>query len=125
MIAGVGIDLCGIARMEKMMEKGRFLERYFSEEERAYLRNKGINAAQSAAGLYAAKEALTKALGTGIVSGALSDICVLHDENGAPYYDLRGTYTALAEQKGIIALHLSVSHEGDTAAAVCVAERNG
>lgn len=125
MIAGVGIDLCGIARMEKMMEKGRFLERYFSEEERAYLRNKGINAAQSAAGLYAAKEALTKALGTGIVSGALSDICVLHDENGAPYYDLRGDYAALAEQKGIIALHLSVSHEGDTAAAVCVAERNG
>ncbi|NLD82536.1 MAG: holo-ACP synthase [Clostridiales bacterium] len=125
MIAGVGIDLCGIVRMEKMMEKGRFLERYFSEEERAYLRNKGINAAQSAAGLYAAKEALTKALGTGIVSGALSDICVLHDENGAPYYDLRGTYAALAEQKGIIALHLSVSHEGDTAAAVCVAERNG
>ena len=123
MITGVGIDLCEIARMEKLLEEEKFLRRFFSAEEQAYILKKGKSAASSMAGLFAAKEALTKALGTGIVSGALSDICILHDENGAPYYDLRGTYAGLAREKGIQSLFLSISHEAGIAAAVCVAER--
>ncbi|MBQ9264154.1 MAG: holo-ACP synthase [Clostridia bacterium] len=124
MIAGVGIDLCEIARMEKLLSEGRFLKRYFSPEEQAYINGKGVSAAASMAGIYAAKEAFVKALGTGIVSGALSDICVLHDENGAPYFDLRGAYQPLAAKKGIVRVYLSISHDGGMAAAVAIAERD-
>ena len=125
MIAGVGIDLCEIARMEKLWTDGRFLARFFSLEEREYIQGKGKSAAQTMAGIFAAKEALTKALGTGIVSGSLPDICVLHDEQGAPYYDLRGAYAQIAKGRGISCFFLSITHEAGMAAAVCVAERNG
>lgn len=122
MIAGVGVDLCGIARMEKHAADERFLRRFFSEEERAYVAGKGASAAQSLAGIFAAKEALTKALGTGIV-GSLADICVLHDDHGAPYYELRGDYLRLAGERGIVRVHLSISHDGGIAAAFAVAEK--
>jgi len=122
MIAGVGIDLCETARMEKLLTDERFLRRFFSPEEQAYIQKKGKTAAQSMAGMFAAKEALTKALGTGIF-GALSDISVLHDDGGAPYYDLRGDYARLAEDKKICSVYLSITHEAGMAAAVAVAER--
>ncbi len=122
MIAGVGVDLCGIARMEKHAADERFLRRFFSEEERAYIAGKGASAAQSLAGIFAAKEALTKALGTGIV-GSLADICVLHDDHGAPYYELRGDYLRLAGERGIVRVHLSISHDGGIAAAFAVVEK--
>ena len=123
MIIGIGMDLCDISRMEKLLSDGRFLARFFSAEEQAYIQSKGKSAAQSMAGIFAAKEALTKALGTGIVSGELADICVLHDEHGAPSYDLRGSYAEIAKARQINALFLSISHESGMAAAMCVAER--
>ena len=125
MIAGVGIDLCEISRMESLLSDGRFLARFFSAQEQAYIQSRGKGAAQSMAGIYAAKEALTKALGTGISCGELKNICILHDAHGAPYYDLRGPYAALAAAKTIHRIHLSISHDGGMAAAMCVAERNG
>ncbi len=125
MIAGVGIDLCEISRMEKLLSDGRFLARFFSLEEQSYIQSKGKTAAQSLAGIFAAKEALTKALGTGIVSGELKDICVLHDGAGMPYYELRETYAQIAEQRNVSSFFLSITHEAGMAAAVCVAERKG
>ena len=124
MIVGVGIDLCDIGRMEELLSDGRFLARFFSAEEQQYIRGKGNAAAESMAGIFAAKEALTKALGIGLSGGEFSDIAVLHDANGAPYYDLRGNWAHLSAEKGVNALHLSISHESGMAAAVCVAERN-
>ena len=124
MITGVGLDLCEISRMDKLLQDGRFLARFFSAEEQEYIRGKGKTAAQSMAGIYAAKEALTKALGVGLSGGEMADIAVLHDHSGAPYYDLRGNWARLAAEKGVTSLHLSISHESGLAAAVCVAERN-
>ena len=125
MIAGVGIDLCEIVRMEKLLQDGRFLARFFSLEEQDYIRGRGNAAAESMAGIFAAKEALTKALGCGLSGGELSDIAVLHDPSGAPYYELRGNWIQVAAEKRIDRYHLSISHEGNMAAAVCVAERDG
>lgn len=124
MIVGLGMDVCAIARMEEMLKDGRFLARFFSLEEQEYIENKGRGAGQTMAGIFAAKEALVKALGTGFTGGQLSDICVLHDKFGAPYYDLRGNYAQHAAQRQITNLHLSISHDGDVAAAVAIAERN-
>ena len=125
MIAGIGIDLCEIHRMEKYLENGRFLARFFAVEEQAYIQSKNKAAAQSMAGIFAAKEALTKALGVGLSGGELRDICVLHDANGAPYYDLRGDWAELAQERKITSFFLSVTHENGMAAAVCVAEKYG
>lgn len=112
----VGLDLCGIDRMIPCTENARFLARYFTEEESAYILSKHTTAPQTMAGIYAAKEAFLKALGTGIVL-PLKDVGVSHDELGAPFYVLTG--------KALEALHgreaaLSVSHDGGVAAAVCV-----
>ena len=64
MIRGIGCDLCAIPRMEEILQDGRFLRRYFTADERAYILDR-VQAAQTAAGIFAAKEALLKALGTG------------------------------------------------------------
>ncbi len=123
MIAGVGIDLCEVARMGRLLEDERFLRRYFGAEEQAYIKSKGKSAAQTMAGVYAAKEALSKALGTGITAD-IREIAVQHDAHGAPYYSLQGEYARLAEDRRISAFYLSITHENGMAAAVCVAERN-
>ena len=59
MILGVGLDLADIERIERAIQKQHFLERIFSEEERANIARKG---AQTAAGYFAAKEAVSKAV---------------------------------------------------------------
>ena len=118
MVKGVGLDLCGISRMEKLVADERFLNRFFSPEEIAYIRSKGRSAAQTMAGIYAAKEALAKALGTGI-SFELKEACICHDASGMPGYELAGKAAELA---GDDLLHLSVTHDGGMAAAVCIRE---
>ena len=120
MIKGLGLDLCETARMDKLLADDRFLERYFTEDETAYIRSKGRNAAQTLAGIFAAKEALVKALGTGI-SFDLKDICIRHDEAGCPFYVLKGAAAELSEEDRFL---LSISHDGGIAAAVCVREGN-
>ena len=109
-------------RIEKTLQKSDgFLTRYFTDEERAYLANKQM--AQSAAGMYAAKEAFLKALGVGLTGGvALMDIGVTHDARGGPAYRLSAKAAAAMEAKGARAAFLSISHDGGIAAAVCVLE---
>ena len=123
MIVGIGIDVCEIKRMEKLLVDGRFLGRFFSLEEQEYIENKGRGAAATMAGIFAAKEALVKALGEGFTNTKLEEICVLHDQYGAPYYDLRGDFAVHAAQRNIDCLHLSITHDGGVAAAVAIAER--
>ena len=118
MILGVGLDICQVSRMENAISHPRFLERVFSEQERKYLAAKGGTAAQSAAGMYAAKEAFLKARGTGIDSLSLSQIEIAHSAAGQPYYCLNGIYG----NEGLTA-HLSISHDAGIAAAVCVLEK--
>ena len=118
MCKGLGLDLCEITRMDKLLKDGRFLSRYFTEEEASYVRSRGAGAAASLAGLFAAKEALGKALGFGI-DFELREAEVCHSETGAPYYRLSGS---LKERVGDARLLLSVTHDGGVAAAVCVIE---
>ena len=116
MVKGLGLDLCEISRMEKLLENDRFLNRYYTEEETGYIRSKGKNAAQTAAGIFAAKEALTKAVGTGITFD-LREISITHDEAGRPIYRLTGKAAEIGNGDRFL---LSVSHDGGIAAAVCV-----
>ena len=112
-VRGVGIDLCGIDRMRPHLE-GRFLEKYFTEQEAAYIRARGASAAQSMAGIWAVKEAVLKALGTGIAF-PLRDIEVCHTEAGQPTVRLHGQAQTYGGS-----FMVSITHEGGMAAAVAV-----
>ena len=120
MIRGLGLDLCEIARMEKLLGNGTFLKRYFSEDEIGYINAKGKSAAQTMAGIYAAKEAFSKALGTGIAF-ELKEVSITHDKAGMPEYCLSGKAEELGGGDRFL---LSITHDGGTAAAVCIRENN-
>jgi len=117
-IRGVGVDLCGVARMEECLDKAHFMARVFTPREIEYIRAKGQSAAASMAGIFAAKEAVCKALGTGIAF-AMTEIEVTHTGAGQPQIALTGR---AAEMAGSGRFHLSISHEGDMAAAFAVWE---
>lgn len=120
-LLGVGVDLCGIARIERAIEKAHFYERVFTPEERAYLDQKGKSRAQSAAAMFAAKEAVAKALGTGFSGGVMPwNISVVHDEKGAPGAELSGAAKERLKQMGGAGVRISLSHEGDSAIAFAV-----
>lgn len=120
-LLGVGVDLCGVARIERAIEKEHFYERVFTPEERAYLNQKGKSRAQSAAAMFAAKEAVAKALGTGFSGGVMPwNISVVHNEKGAPAAELTGAAKERLEQIGGAGVQISLSHEGDSAIAFAV-----
>ena len=80
--------------------------------------------AQSAAAMFAAKEALLKAMGIGLSSGiSLREIGVCHDTNGAPCYKLTGAAADRLRSIGGGSVFLSLTHEGGMAAAVAVIDR--
>ncbi|HZG74563.1 MAG TPA: holo-ACP synthase [Paenibacillus sp.] len=124
MIIGVGTDIVGTARIGKMLEGARgeaFLRRVLSEAERAHLANRGLAPARTVefvAGRWAAKEAVSKALGCGIgASLSFHDIEVLPDERGKP------CCTVARDVAAGLRLHLSISHADGWATAFAVAER--
>ena len=118
MTIGLGIDLIDIARIEKALERTpRFLERLYTEEEQALIAQKG---AQTAAGFFAAKEAVSKALGTGLRGFSMRDIAVTEDELGCPHAVLTGGALSRFNDIGGERLTVSVTHAGGMAAAVAV-----
>lgn len=124
MIVGFGMDLCPVERGAEMLQKPHFMQRVFTCGERAYIAQRGAFAAQSAAGMYAAKEAALKAIGTGIgpEGAALLQVEVTHGEYGAPQAHLSGAALARLRSLGGTRLHLTITHDGGMAAAAAIAE---
>lgn len=122
MIIGLGIDIVEVSRLEKWLKDNRLLQRFFSEEEIEYVLSKENGAARSLAVRFAAKEAFGKALGTGLAGIKLKDIVVVNDRTGRPFLKVSGTALEALKKKGGAALHLSLSHEKTTAAAVVIIE---
>jgi len=118
------MDLCEIARFERILEKGDgFLRRYFTPEEQVYIAARGKTAAQSAAAMFAAKEAFLKATGAGIGGGIpLAAVAVAHEDSGRPYYVLGAEARQRMEAMGASAAWLSLTHEAGMAGAVAVLE---
>jgi len=120
-VIGIGVDMCAISRMEKSIARQHFYERVFLEGERAYLDKKEKSRAESAAAMFAAKEAVAKALGTGFACGVSAwTIEVTHDESGAPGIVLHGGAKERLEKLGGTRVLLSLTHEKDMAAAFAV-----
>lgn len=118
MIVGIGVDLVDIPRFERSLERTpRLLERLFADAERSLRPH-------SLAARYAAKEALIKALG-GSDGVHWTDIEIASEPSGRPVFALSGTTAATVAERGIDALHLSLSHDADVAIAYVIAEARG
>jgi holo-[acyl-carrier protein] synthase len=124
MIAGVGVDRLVIARIERSLSRygDRFIQRIYSEVEIEQAQAKG-NPARRFAMLFAAKEAVAKALGTGFRQGvAPSHIETIHQSSGKPEIILHAGAKAAAERQGVCSVHVSLSDDDGIAMAFAVAE---
>ncbi len=124
MVVSCGVDICETERIAGMVEEhgSKFLERTFTDEERAYALGRPREA-EHLAGRFAAKEAVLKALGTGWSSGlSWLDISVSTLPSGEPRLKLSGRAKEVSEEKGITKLHISLSHCHRYAVAMVVAE---
>ena len=120
-VLGVGVDLCSIPRMEKAIAQKHFTERVFTVSERETIASRGKDGANTAAAMFAAKEACAKALGTGFSGGIMPEqFSVEHDPAGAPSVRLYGKAEEKMLALGGRMIRLSLSHEGDMAAAFAV-----
>lgn len=121
MIKGNGVDIVDIERFRSIItEKPSFLRRFFTEGENQLFSMKNMKA-ETVAANFAAKEAVSKAMGTGVRGFNLIDIEILRDELGCPYVVLYNEAKTLAEKKGINSFFVSLSHSREQAIAFVIA----
>ena len=121
---GIGIDIVQIDRMEKMIEKHGdiFAKKIFHENELAIYLDLKFKA-RFLAKRFAAKEAFSKALGTGIADGiTLPNIEILNDKLGKPKLFLHGKTKEIFSESGANSIFLSISDEKSYAVAQVVLE---
>lgn len=122
MIVGIGCDIIEIERIARAIKSESFIRRVFTAEEAAYCQRRGQQAAASFAARFAAKEAVLKALGTGLREGSLQEIAVDNDGLGKPLVRLSGHFAMLAKQLGVKNIQISLSHSRELATAYVIME---
>lgn len=121
MIIGVGVDIVKVERIKKSINRTEsFLTKVFTEKEVDYFKKKNNNY-ETIAGYFAAKEAVSKALGTGIRGFRLTDIEICNDYLGKPEIHLSEKIKKLNKLEAYKA-HLSISHTSEDAIAFVVLE---
>ncbi len=122
MIFGIGTDIIEIERVKKAISRSPgFVEKLFTEQELEFYKKKDMKA-QHIAGGYSAKEAVLKALGTGLRGFRWKDIEILRNASGKPIARLGGNVKKFIESNGIGIIHVTISHSRGFAAATAVAE---
>ena len=119
MIIGLGMDLCDIARITRALKNECFLTRIFSQRERDAIAARGE---QTAAGYFAAKEAVAKALGTGFRGFMIWDIEITNDGVGCPNVILHNGALERLEKIGGNHILVTITHTANMAAATAVIE---
>lgn len=121
MIIGIGIDIIEINRIEKVVKRANsFIEKSFTHNEIEYFNSKGFRG-NTIAGNFAAKEAISKALGTGFRGFGLRDIEVLRDKLGKPTVHLSDKIYELIDITEFT-MYVSISHSKENAIAYAVME---
>ena len=129
MIFGVGTDLVSQRRIAASLDRfgTRFMQRILTDREQALLSSRPRNEPRRIRFLsqrFAAKEAFSKALGTGMKQGvAWRDVGVHNEASGKPVLHLSETMAARIRALGIDGMHISLADEGDMTAAVVILER--
>jgi holo-[acyl-carrier protein] synthase len=123
MIVGIGVDAVEVARIARALERHPgFAERVFTPAERAASARRGVGATAYLAKRWAAKEAVSKALGVGFSGFRYTDLEVVNHPSGAPSIALGGELAEWARDLGVTSWHLSLSDTRETAVAAVVAE---
>lgn len=116
-----GVDIVNVGRIDKILLDNRqqFYNKIFTLEEINYIEKKG-HKATTVSGLFAAKEAVSKALGTGIGVLGWKDVEILHEPKGRPYINFTERGQKIMDKIGIGELQISISHEKEYAIAFVV-----
>ena len=116
-IYGIGTDIIEISRIEKAINQtSLFKRKVYTEKEIEHIEKKRHTYA-SYAGRFAAKEAVSKAFGTGVHGFSLSDIEILNDKLGKPYVTL---YNAIKEKAEGLTVQISISHSREYAVSTVI-----
>lgn len=120
-VVGLGVDLCEVPRVARALERhgARFVERLFRPGEIRRLPASPAYA-EHVAGLFAAKEAAMKALGTGMRGVAFRELAIVRSPGGPPRLALFGRARAQGARLGVSGAHVTITHTRALAAAVVV-----
>lgn len=119
MIKGIGTDIIEIERITKAIEKQSFMDKIFTKEEQKLYHKANP---QTLAGNFAAKEAVSKALGTGFAGCSPIEIEVLRNSAGKPYVNLYSNTLNIFNSLNASQIYVSISHNKDNAVAFVVIE---
>lgn len=123
MIAGIGTDIAEVRRFEKWVKNPQMLERFFNEKELSSAKSDAAKC-QHYAVRFAAKEAFSKALGTGISGFGLKDVYITNDSEGKPLLNIEGAALSfMKERLGDCKAFVSLSHEKEYALAFVILEK--
>ena len=123
MIGGIGTDITEVKRFEKWVKNPQMLERFFNEKEMSTAKSDSAKC-QHYAVRFAAKEAFSKALGTGITGFNLKEVYITNNSEGAPLLNIEGAALSMMKERlGECKAYVSLSHEKEYALAFVVLEK--
>lgn len=116
-----GIDIIKVSRIKEIIDKKQdsFYKKIFTEREIEYIVSKG-NDYKTVAGLFAAKEAVSKVIGTGIGKLSWKDMEILHTVSGKPYIQLSKKGQGLLNDINLNSIEITISHEEEYAIAFAI-----
>ena len=125
MIYGIGVDLCSIRRVQNIKDLNKFANKILTSDEIKYLDTLDQkNSVNYLAKQFAAKEALSKALGTGLTGDVkLNLIEIDRDQSGKPYIKMNDHMKTLLSKIGVNSTFVSLADDSDYAVATVILER--
>ena len=120
MIVGVGNDIIEIERVEKAISKEGFIAKVYTQREIENIVKRG-NRTETYAGIFSAKEAISKAIGTGVREFALTDLEILNDDLGKPYVIVSDKLNKIIQRKKEnYQIEIAISHSKKYATAMAI-----
>lgn len=120
MIVGIGNDIIEIERIEKAISKESFKDKIYTQRELENIKKRG-NRAETYAGVFSAKEAISKAIGTGVREFSLTDLEILNDDLGKPYVVVSEKLDKIIKsKKEDYQIEISISHSKKYAIAMAI-----
>ena len=120
MIVGIGNDIIEIERIEKAISKEGFKNKVYTQRELENIEKRG-NRTETYAGIFSAKEAISKAIGTGVREFSLTDLEILNDDLGKPYVVVSEKLDKILKaKKETYQIEISISHSKKYATAMAI-----
>ncbi|HCE31910.1 holo-ACP synthase [Fusobacterium sp.] len=120
MIVGIGNDIIEIERIEKAISKESFKNKIYTQRELKNIQKRG-NRTETYAGIFSAKEAISKAIGTGVREFSLTDLEILNDDLGKPYVVVSEKLDKILKtKKEDYQIEISISHSRKYATAMAI-----